>query len=87
MSLVYEILPEPSPSELDQSLEQALEHAFQNGVTAIHDMGSYGGWQDLDTYQRAHRAENCLYNPDQKFGSNPFEERDDFLEYLPKGYR
>ena len=54
MSLVYRILPDPSKSELDQSLKGALEHAVQNGVTQIHDMGSYGGWQDLDTYRRAY---------------------------------
>ena len=53
MGLVYGVLPSTTAEELDESLNRALDHAFENGVTQIHDMGSYGGWTDLEVYQRA----------------------------------
>ena len=59
MNLVYDILPDASISELDASLQRAMQHAFANGVTQVHDMGSYGGWDDLETYRRAY-SENKL---------------------------
>lgn len=52
MSLVYKIIPEPSEQELDEYMQAAVQHAFENGVTQVHDMGSYGGWTDLATYRR-----------------------------------
>jgi predicted amidohydrolase YtcJ len=52
MNLVFKVIPDPSEKELDECLQRAVEHAFENGVTQIHDMGSYGGWIDLATYRR-----------------------------------
>jgi predicted amidohydrolase YtcJ len=46
-------MPEPSAAELDKMLERAQAHALSLGVTQVHDMGSFGGWNDLDTYRRA----------------------------------
>jgi predicted amidohydrolase YtcJ len=37
---------------LDEYLNAAIQHAFENGVTQVHDMGSYAGWLDLATYRR-----------------------------------
>jgi len=54
MNLVYKIIPDPTEKELDEYLQAATQHAFKNGVTQVHDMGSYGGWTDLFTYRRAH---------------------------------
>jgi predicted amidohydrolase YtcJ len=51
--LVYRVIPNPSASQLDQSLQRAMDHALAHGVTQVHDMGSYGGWLDLATYRRA----------------------------------
>lgn len=56
MALVYPAIPTPTEKELDEYFERAQQHAFKNGVTQIHDMGSYGGWTDLQTYQRNHAA-------------------------------
>ena len=46
--------PNPSDHQLDMSLQRAMDHALSHGVTQVHDMGSYGGWLDLGTYQRAY---------------------------------
>lgn len=52
MDLMYKIIPDPSEKELDEYLQAAIQHAFKNGVTQVHDVGSYGGWTDLATYRR-----------------------------------
>ena len=53
MNLVWKVMPEPSAEEFDKMLERAQEHALSLGVTQVHDVGSYGGWNDLETYRRA----------------------------------
>ena len=53
MDLVYKIIPDPTTVELDESLQRAIHHAWENGVTQVTDMGSYGGWIDRETYKRA----------------------------------
>jgi len=57
--LLYNVIPMPSPSELDEYLQHAIQEAFEHGVTQVHDMSSYGGWADLATYRRA-RANHTL---------------------------
>ncbi|HEU5164195.1 MAG TPA: amidohydrolase [Chitinophagaceae bacterium] len=52
MGLLYKVIPEPSEKELDEYLQAATQHAFENGVTQVHDVGSYGGWIDLASYRR-----------------------------------
>ena len=52
MALVNKVIPDPTEKELDEYLEAAVQHAFENGVTQVHDMGWYGGWTDLATYRR-----------------------------------
>ncbi|HET9746016.1 MAG TPA: amidohydrolase [Chitinophagaceae bacterium] len=52
MNLMYKVIPDPSEKELDEYLLAAIQHAFENGVTQVHDVGSYGGWTDLATYRR-----------------------------------
>jgi predicted amidohydrolase YtcJ len=54
MNLVAQAIPDPSEKELDECLQRAMQHAFENGVTQVHDVSSYGGWQDLATYRRAY---------------------------------
>ncbi len=53
MGLVYAVIPQPTTSELDEAFLRAQQHALSFGLTQVHDMGSYGGWTDLKTYQRA----------------------------------
>ena len=52
MNLVNRVIPDPSEKELDEYLAAAIQHAFENGVTQVHDVASYGGWIDLTTYRR-----------------------------------
>lgn len=54
MDLVQKCIPDFSESELDEFLQRAISHALSFGVTEVHDMGSYGGWDDLSTYRRAY---------------------------------
>jgi len=53
MSLVDKVIPDPTSAELDESLQRAIHHAWENGVTQVTDMSSYGGWIDRETYKRA----------------------------------
>ncbi len=55
MNLVYRVMPTPSETEFDAMLERAQEHALSLGLTQVHDVGSYGGWSDLETYRRAQK--------------------------------
>ena len=53
MSLVFNVIPEPSPAELDRALDAAARYAVARGVTHVTDMGS---WAGLETYRRAAAA-------------------------------
>ncbi|MFQ5568678.1 MAG: amidohydrolase [Rhodothermales bacterium] len=53
MNLVWRVMPDPSEEELDEALGRAMAHALSLGVTQVHDVGSFGGWMDLETYRRA----------------------------------
>lgn len=52
MGLLNKVIPDPSEKELDDYLKVAIKHAFENGVTQVHDVASYGGWIDLAAYRR-----------------------------------
>lgn len=56
MSLVYRVMPDPSDEEMDRALRRAIDHALSKGITQIHDVGSFGGWSDLETFHRAYEA-------------------------------
>lgn len=53
MSLIYKVVPNPSEQAFDEAFDRAVEHALSLGVTQVHDVSSFGGWDDLATYQRA----------------------------------
>ncbi|MBC6492805.1 amidohydrolase [Flavihumibacter stibioxidans] len=59
MDLVYAKIPANSAAQLNEMLQRATTHALMNGVTQVHDVGSYGGWTDLETFTRA-RKNNTL---------------------------
>jgi predicted amidohydrolase YtcJ len=54
MELLFKIVPLPAQNELDECLQRAVQHAFEHGVTQVHDMSTYGGWADMETYRKAH---------------------------------
>ncbi|GAC1420546.1 MAG: amidohydrolase [Flavisolibacter sp.] len=55
-NLIFKIVPDPTESELDEYLAKAAQHALENGVTQVHDMSSYGGFNEIATYRRAYKA-------------------------------
>ncbi|HEX7122837.1 MAG TPA: amidohydrolase [Gemmatimonadaceae bacterium] len=51
--LVARVVPDP-PAELeDRALDTAMTYVAEQGVTTVHNMGS---WRDLEIFQRAHAA-------------------------------
>jgi hypothetical protein len=59
MGFMYRVIPADSESEMDDYFRAATQYALANGVTQVHDMGSYGGWIDLGVYKKAYK-ENRL---------------------------
>ncbi len=53
MALVDRVVPEPTDAQSDAALDAAMRYVAERGVTAVHHMG---GWGDLATFERAHRA-------------------------------
>jgi predicted amidohydrolase YtcJ/beta-lactamase class A len=53
MALVWKVVPEYAPAELDEALEAAMKEAARNGVTSIQDIGT---WDDYAAYLRAREA-------------------------------
>jgi predicted amidohydrolase YtcJ len=60
MSLIDKAIPVPTETELEAYYKAAAEHALERGVTQVCDMGSYGGWADLETYRRVAAKNNSL---------------------------
>jgi len=56
MALVDRAMPDPSDEMRDRALNAAMKHVAEQGVTSIHNMGS---WDDLETFARA-RKTNAL---------------------------
>ena len=54
MALIYPFIPEATLDERLEMLERAQQHALSRGVTQIHDVGSFGGWRDLEAFRAAH---------------------------------
>jgi predicted amidohydrolase YtcJ len=54
MELINKVIPAPTQKEYDEYLERASQHAIENGVTEVHDVSSYGGWPELETYRKAY---------------------------------
>jgi predicted amidohydrolase YtcJ len=53
MSLVDAKVPPPADALKDRALDAAMRHVAAQGVTTIHNMGS---WDDLDVFERAATA-------------------------------
>jgi predicted amidohydrolase YtcJ len=52
-NLVGRAVPDPLPAQEDAALDAAMSHVAEQGVTSIHNMGS---WRDLEIFGRAHAA-------------------------------
>jgi len=53
MDLVATKMPPPTPEMQDRALEAAMRYVGEQGVTTVHQMGS---WDDLEVLRRAHAA-------------------------------
>ena len=52
-SLVDQRVPAPSIEQNDRALTAAMHYVAEQGVTSVHNMGT---WDDLATFERAHSA-------------------------------
>lgn len=52
-SLVDNAVPDPLPAQEDAALDAAMKHVAEQGVTSVHNMGS---WRNLEAFERAHRS-------------------------------
>ena len=53
MSFVDKVVPAPDPALSDRALRAAMRYVAEQGVTSVHNMGS---WSDLDLFARARKA-------------------------------
>jgi len=53
MGLVDRVVPEPSDEMRDRALRAAMKYVNEQGVTSVHNMGT---WEDLATFARARKA-------------------------------
>lgn len=53
LSLVDRVVKAPTAEQNDHALDAAMRYVAEHGVTSVHNMGS---WDDLATFERAHRA-------------------------------
>lgn len=51
--LVARAIPDPLPVQEDSALDAAMRHVAEQGVTSVHNMGS---WRDIQIFDRAHAA-------------------------------
>ena len=56
MNPVMKEVPSPTTKDYEQYLANASQYAVEHGFTQVHDVGSYGGWPELETYQKAYKA-------------------------------
>jgi predicted amidohydrolase YtcJ len=54
MALVEGRMPPPSPELIDRALAAAMQYVNAQGVTSVHNMGS---WRDLDAFTRAWKGQ------------------------------
>ncbi|HEX7240023.1 MAG TPA: amidohydrolase [Longimicrobiaceae bacterium] len=57
MELVGRVVPTPSAEMSDRALDAAMRYVAAQGVTSVHNVGS---WDDLATFRRAHAAGRLL---------------------------
>ena len=53
MDPMYAAIPDPPPALADRALDAAMRYVAAQGVTSVHNMGS---WWDLAVFERAHAA-------------------------------
>jgi predicted amidohydrolase YtcJ len=54
MDAVYAVIPNPPAEFEDRALDAAMSYVAEQGVTSVHNMGS---WNDLAVFERARKAD------------------------------
>lgn len=62
MNYLWEVIPAPTREERLEALDRAMDHAASLGVTQVHDVGTYGGWVDHETFEEAEDLRVRIYN-------------------------
>jgi predicted amidohydrolase YtcJ len=55
--IIWKAVPPPSATQLDHALDAAMRYVAAQGVTSVHNMGS---WDDLKVFQRAHDTKKLI---------------------------
>jgi len=87
MNLIWNVVPPPSLDERLQMLRRAQEHAISLGVTQIHDVGSYGGWEDLEAFRAAERRRWLKLRIYSHVPLSSWRDMEDFVEEHDWGSR
>ena len=53
MGLVNRVVPDPTAEQEARALDAAMRHVAEQGVTSVHNMGT---WGELAAFERAHQA-------------------------------
>lgn len=53
--IVFNVIQQPSQQQLDENFLRAQQYALSVGVTQVQDMGSYGGYPEIETYRSAEK--------------------------------
>ena len=60
-SLVYRVVPDPSPAQEDAALAAAMRYVAEQGVTSVHNMGTWGNLAVFDRAHAAHKLGTRIY--------------------------
>jgi len=85
MGLINRVIPEPTNAQLDQYFDAAARYAVERGVTHVNDMNSYGGWNDLATYQRAAGTDRMILRMYSFVPLATWERLDSFVQKNGRG--
>ncbi|MBA3891247.1 MAG: amidohydrolase [Gemmatimonadaceae bacterium] len=61
MGLVDRVVPDPSPAMTDRAIDAASRYVAEQGVTSVHNMGSWGDLEALERARRKRRLRTRVY--------------------------
>lgn len=85
MSLILKAVPDPTEKQLDEYYDAAARYAVMRGVTQVNDMGSYGGWLDLETYRRVSGTDRAMVRMYSFVPLATWERLDSFVQKNGRG--
>jgi predicted amidohydrolase YtcJ len=85
MNPVMREVPAPTAKNFEQYLENASQYAVEHGFTQVHDVGSYGGWAELETYQKAYKKNQLKLRVYSFVPLSDWEKLDSYVSKNGKG--